>query len=63
GMASATAQEPDVVTAAPDDAQIQAVLRRYRGNRAAAARHLGMSRTTLWRRLKQLADEVDEGQQ
>lgn len=63
GMASATAQEPDVITAAPDDAQIQAVLRRYRGNRAAAARHLGMSRTTLWRRLKQLADEVDEGQQ
>ena len=63
GMASATAQEPDVVTAAPDDAQIQAVLRRYRGNRAAAARHLGMSRTTLWRRLKQLSDEVDEAQQ
>ncbi|EOA03263.1 propionate catabolism operon regulatory protein PrpR [Herbaspirillum frisingense GSF30] len=62
-MASATVQEPDVVTAAPDDAQIQAVLRRYRGNRAAAARHLGMSRTTLWRRLKQLSDEVDEAQQ
>ena len=41
----------------------QAVLRRYRGNRAAAARHLGMSRTTLWRRLKQISDEVDEAQQ
>ena len=32
--------------------QFQQVLDRYKGNRAAAAAHLGMSRTTLWRKLK-----------
>jgi propionate catabolism operon transcriptional regulator len=37
----------------PAEADLHAVLRRYRGNRAAAARHLGISRTTLWRKLKE----------
>ncbi len=37
----------------PDADAIEAALRRFRGNRAAAARHLGISRTTLWRKLKE----------
>jgi propionate catabolism operon transcriptional regulator len=32
---------------------IHVALQRFRGNRAAAARHLGISRTTLWRKLKE----------
>jgi propionate catabolism operon transcriptional regulator len=33
--------------------QIQQAINTFRGNRAAAAAHLGISRTTLWRKLKQ----------
>ncbi len=33
---------------------IEAALRRHRWNRAAASRELGMSRTTLWRRMRKL---------
>lgn len=32
--------------------QIQALLRRYNGNKSLVAKNLGISRTTLWRRLK-----------
>jgi propionate catabolism operon transcriptional regulator len=39
------------VTDLPQE-DLAAVLRRFDGNRAAAATHLGISRTTLWRRLK-----------
>jgi propionate catabolism operon transcriptional regulator len=31
---------------------IDNILQRFEGNRALAAAHLGISRTTLWRRLK-----------
>lgn len=48
-------------TVAHEADEIQTVLRRYRGNRAAAARHLGMSRTTLWRKLRQAGVGEDEG--
>jgi propionate catabolism operon transcriptional regulator len=33
-------------------ADIENILKRFEGNRALAAAHLGISRTTLWRRLK-----------
>jgi transcriptional regulator of acetoin/glycerol metabolism len=39
--------------------QIQAALRRARGNRAAAARLLGISRATFYRRLRTLG--IDPG--
>ena len=35
------------------DEDLHAVLQRFGGNRAAAASHLGISRTTLWRRLRE----------
>lgn len=38
--------------AAPATENIAQVLARFDGNRAAAARHLGISRTTLWRKIK-----------
>jgi propionate catabolism operon transcriptional regulator len=38
--------------AAPAAENIAQVLARFDGNRAAAARHLGISRTTLWRKIK-----------
>jgi transcriptional regulator, propionate catabolism operon regulatory protein len=48
GKVSATVP---AVVAAPAESIAQ-VLARFNGNREAAAKHLGMSRTTLWRKLK-----------
>jgi propionate catabolism operon transcriptional regulator len=39
----------------PRQENIADVLARFGGNREAAARHLGISRTTLWRKLRELA--------
>ncbi|MBF0098862.1 MAG: hypothetical protein HQM04_14205 [Magnetococcales bacterium] len=36
-----------------DEKQIRQALATANGNRSAAARQLGMSRTTLWKKLKQ----------
>ncbi|NJD56125.1 MAG: PAS domain S-box protein [Nitrospirae bacterium] len=36
-----------------DVGKIQAALARYRGNRTLAARHLGISRVTLWKKIKE----------
>jgi propionate catabolism operon transcriptional regulator len=33
--------------------QFNVVLENFKGNRAAAAAHLGISRTTLWRKMKE----------
>ena len=38
---------------APEAARLEAALRRHGGSRAAAAAELGISKTTLWRRMKQ----------
>jgi propionate catabolism operon transcriptional regulator len=40
------------VAADETEANVQSILHRFEGNRALAAAHLGISRTTLWRRLK-----------
>jgi propionate catabolism operon transcriptional regulator len=46
---SARLELPALSSAEPD---LQQIMARFDGNRAAAAAYLGMSRTTLWRRLK-----------
>lgn len=46
---SASAPVAPVVPPAPS---IDSVLAQFNGNRAAAARHLGISRTTLWRKMQ-----------
>lgn len=58
---SEPADEPSAVdpVIGHDDASIRAALVRARGNRQAAASLLGLSRTTLWRRLREMHN--DEG--
>jgi len=51
GVALALPGENNAASPAPVD-DIAAVLSRFGGDRVAAARHLGISRTTLWRRLR-----------
>jgi len=52
--APATADQPESWSLARVEAEhIRRVLARHRGNATAAARQLGISRTTLWRKLKQ----------
>lgn len=41
------------VATGSDGASVQQILARFKGNRAATAKYLGISRTTLWRRLAQ----------
>lgn len=52
--------EERAVEATPTET-LQQVLQRYQGNRVAAASYLGISRTTLWRRL-QAAGVTDAGE-
>jgi propionate catabolism operon transcriptional regulator len=49
---------PDAAVAEPND--ILHVLARFGGDRSAAARHLGISRTTLWRRVRQAEAEAPD---
>ncbi|MEO8170613.1 MAG: helix-turn-helix domain-containing protein, partial [Oxalobacteraceae bacterium] len=44
---------PTAFAAAPLAESIPQVLARFDGNRAAAAKHMGISRTTLWRKMQQ----------
>jgi propionate catabolism operon transcriptional regulator len=48
-------QVPPVRLVAPPSESIEQVLARFDGNREAAAKHLGISRTTLWRKLNRSA--------
>lgn len=52
GASGVVVAEAPVRAAAPQEENIAAVLARFGGQRDAAARHLGISRTTLWRRLR-----------
>ncbi len=48
------AGKPRLEAVADEDALIREALRKYRGNKTLAARHLNMHRTTLWRKIKVL---------
>jgi propionate catabolism operon transcriptional regulator len=56
GAATASGAVPSDALIAPrtcsDSAEVAAALARFNGNRAEAAAFLGISRTTLWRRIK-----------
>ncbi len=51
--AISTASAVKAAVEQPETESLQQVLLRHGGNRVAAAEHLGISRTTLWRRLQQ----------
>jgi propionate catabolism operon transcriptional regulator len=46
--------------AAPAPGNVLDILARFGGDRTAAARHLGISRTTLWRRVKMAEAEAPD---
>jgi propionate catabolism operon transcriptional regulator len=52
---ASAAPAASVQTIARPQETIEQVLARFNGNREAAARHLGISRTTLWRKIRQQA--------
>ena len=54
-LGKSVAQPLTSVVATVEGENIDDVLARFGGNREAAARHLGISRTTLWRKLRQQA--------
>jgi transcriptional regulator with PAS, ATPase and Fis domain len=51
--------EQVVVYKSPEAAEVSAVLEKHRGNRTLAAKELGISTTTLWRRMKKYGIEID----
>ncbi|MCC2956558.1 propionate catabolism operon regulatory protein PrpR [Massilia sp. IC2-477] len=51
-LAKGSADDPALSSPRADTESLADVLARFGGQRDAAARHLGISRTTLWRRLK-----------
>jgi propionate catabolism operon transcriptional regulator len=48
-----TKKNQPTIQAAQHSVSVHETLQRFEGNRAAAAEHLGISRTTLWRRLRE----------
>ena len=44
----------------PDPDEIRSILSLYKGNRTLAAKHLGISRVTLWKRLKAISTGGDD---
>jgi len=48
-----THEKTEDTVSALDAGNIQAILARYKGNRTLAARHLGISRVTLWKKIKE----------
>jgi propionate catabolism operon transcriptional regulator len=54
-------QQASAIAPVEEKDDVIAVLSRFGGDRAAAARHLGISRTTLWRRLRSEAGAGPEG--
>jgi transcriptional regulator with PAS, ATPase and Fis domain len=53
-LVSGEAEAPAVATGAAERARIETALRRSGGNRERAAAELGISRVTLWRRMREL---------
>lgn len=57
GKARDEAGEPAVHAAPENREQFIELLERFRGNRSLLAKELGIGRTTLWRKLKELGIE------
>lgn len=52
-------QEKIVIYSSPEAADLKKLLEKYHGNRALVAKELGISTTTLWRRMKKLGVEAN----
>ncbi|MDO4337523.1 MAG: sigma 54-interacting transcriptional regulator [Eubacteriales bacterium] len=58
-ISEAKGEDKIVVYKSPEAAQLSAILEKYHGNRNLAAEELGISTTTLWRRMKKYGIEAN----